>query len=266
MNNVKSIDKIINSETEIKVRADFTTFSIRGNKSVRYGVEPLDVYRIIWTCVNPEWEAATGEDEEPDYYNDTIAMVEIRAANFDDFNQAIDYMDECNQETYDETLIAETYFKRFPKRCRRLKEDYGFIGSLGVYDLHTLYISPKYRNKGIAKVIVSQLSELLRQLGRSDGIITAYINPFKRTDIELPNDLEQDPFKKSFDNDELIEYSNLETEESGQMAEVMRKLFEDCGFSKMDDRYYAVSTEYLKQKAVNRKFLAEDTYSTWEHR
>ncbi len=265
MNNLRSLDKIINEEVRITVKVELAPFSIKGDRIVRYGCTPEDVYRIIWTCVNPEWIKAQGENDETELCRDTIAIAEIRAVNFESFDQAIEYMDECTQETYDEACIAEMYYKRYPKRCESFKENYGICREIGIYDLHTLYISPKYRGKGIANIILLQLPELLNQLNLIPGIITAYINPFKRQDIELPNDSDCNPIDEAFDNDEMMEYSNLETEESKRMELTLRRIFEECGFSNIKDRYYVASTEYISKRAQSKKVLTKYVCRTWEH-
>ena len=74
---------------------------------------------------------------------------------------------------------------------------------------------------------------------------------------------------KTMDNDYkgIERYSRMKTEESKEIAEALKHIFEKCGFSKIGEagEYYAVSTEYLRDQAVKRKVVDEEMFWLWEH-
>ena len=259
MDELKTLDSIIGERVKVYVESYHAPFSILGDRSVRYGTMPVDTYRIIW-----EYYYLDDETDEDGY--ETIAIAEIRTASFDNFEQAKDYMDECSQETYDWTICAEAYYNKYPKRCKVIRESNRSFDELNLIDLHTFYISPKYRRKGIGKIIMLQLPELFTELGLGYGLIYAYVNPFVNQDMDLTIDKnDEESGMKCFDSD-LIEYSNQETEESKQMTEVLKNFLEKCGFSLVGkDNHYVVSTEYMLKQSFKNKVLVEGTYSSWEH-
>ena len=59
----------------------------------------------------------------------------------------------------------------------------------------------------------------------------------------------------------------MKTEESKEIAEALKHIFEKCGFSKIGEagEYYAVSTEYLRDQAVKWKVVDEEMFWLWEH-
>lgn len=253
MKKFKTLEKIVGHRVKARVSASFAPFSIIGDYCVRYGTEPVNRYQITW-----EYVPSDEENEEDDY--EIIAAAEIwSVTTLENFEKATDYMDECSQETYDSVFYSEEYYKKYPERCENVKHVYECDEELYLYNLHTFYVSPKFRRKGIATLLILQLPEILMQLGHVNGIWYTCINPFKRQDIDLTKNA------NVFYEDQ-VEYSYQETEESQKIADVLRKLLEKCGFSKIDDEdHYLVSTQYLREQAVKNKVLEIIGCDVWEH-
>ncbi len=252
MNKFKTLEKIIGHRVKTRVSASYAPFSIKGDSCVRYGTEPVDRYQITW-----EYYYLDDETDEDGY--ETIAAAEIWTVDtFENFEQAADYMDECSQETYDSVICSEEYYKKYPERCEKVRDVYEDDQEIYLYNLHTFYVSPKYRNKGIGTLLILQLPEIMLQLGLVNGLLYACINPFIRQDIDLSGD------ENIFSGQ--IEYSDQETEESKKIAEILRNLLAKCGFSAVDNEdHYIVSMQYLRKQSVKNKVLEEIGYDTWEH-
>ena len=254
MKKFKTLEKVVGHRVKTRVSASYAPFSIMGDYCVRYGTEPVNRYRITW-----EYFYSDDEDDDNDGY-ETIAAAEIwSVTDFENFEQATEYMDECSQETYDSVIYSEEYYKKYPERCERLKSVYECDEEVYLYNLHTFYVSPKFRNKGIATMLIYQLPELMMQLGLVNGLMYTCINPFTRQDIDLSNN-------ENIFSEDQIEYSYQETEESQKIADILRKLLEKCGFSTVDDKdHYIVSMQYLREQAVKNKVLEIIGCDVWEH-
>ena len=255
MKKFKTLDEIFNNEVKVRVNAEFAPFRIQCDGPIRESADPYDAYCIVWTNYYLD-------EETSDEIFETVAMAELRASSFGDYVQAIEYMDDCSDDARESAIVAGKYFEMFPRRCREIKWFQKFYGGVSIYDLHTFYVSPKFRGKGVATVILQQLPLLLRELHLSHGIITAYINPFKRQDVELPDS--EDKMFDSFNDDRLIKYSNHKSTQSKEITEQLKKLLEKCGFSNTHDMYYAVSLEYLAGQAKKKSAMSEYVYSLWE--
>jgi GNAT superfamily N-acetyltransferase len=252
MKKFKTLESIVGERVKVRVSATHAPFSILEDSCIRYGTEPVDKYQIIW-----EYYHFDAETDEERY--ETIAAAEIWSVNtFEDFDQAADYMDECSQETYDSVIYSEEYYKKYPEKCEKVRSVYENDLEIYLYNLHTFYVSPKFRNKGIGTLLILQLPELMLQLGLVNGLMYICINPFVRQDIDLSGD--ENIFS------EQIEYSYQETEESKKIADIFRKLLEKCGFSTVDDKdHYIISMQYLREQAVKNKVLEEIGCDIWEH-
>ena len=249
MGELKTVDEIVGDEVRIFVKANYAPFRINGYESVRRGTTPYDSYQILWKC---------DEYDGKKYREETIAMAEIRSSKFENYQEALEYMDDCDMDTLGTATCAYEYYHRFSKRCNQIKELKKMLDIVNIYDLHTFYISSKYRHRGISTVILQQLPEIMKQLNLADGIISAYVNPFECQDIDLSQKWKCDYFKK-------LLYSDLKTRESIHIGAILKKQLKKCGFSEMyDRRYYAASLEYLTKQAVERNVLSEFTYDGWE--
>ena len=249
MGELKTVDEIVGDEVRIFVKANYAPFRINGYESVRRGTTPYDSYQILWKC---------DEYDGKKYREETIAMAEIRSSKFENYQVALEYMDDCDMDTLGTATCAYEYYHRFSKRCNQIKELKKMLDIVNIYDLHTFYISSKYRHRGISTVILQQLPEIMKQLNLADGIISAYVNPFECQDIDLSQKWKCDYFKK-------LLYSDLKTRESIHIGAILKKQLKKCGFSEMyDRRYYAASLEYLTKQAVERNVLSEFTYDGWE--
>lgn len=249
MGELKTVDEIVGDEVRLFVKANYAPFRINGYESVRRGTTPYDSYQILWKC---------DEYDGKKYREETIAMAEIRSSKFENYQEALEYMDDCDTDTLGTATCAYEYYHRFSKRCNQIKELKKMLDIVNIYDLHTFYISSKYRHRGISTVILQQLPEIMKQLNLADGIISAYVNPFECQDIDLSQKWKCDYFKK-------LLYSDLKTRESIHIGAILKKQLKKCGFSEMyDRRYYAASLEYLTKQAVERNVLSEFTYDGWE--
>lgn len=252
MKKFKTLEQIVGHKVKTRVSATLAPFSIKGDNCVRYGSEPVDRYQIIW-----EYYYYDDETDEDGY--EIIAAAEIWSATFENFDEATDYMDECSQETYDSVVYSEEYYKRYPERCENVRSVYECDEDIYLYNLHAFYVSPKFRCKGIATMLIYQLPELMMQLGLVNGLMYTCINPFTRQDIDLSKG------ENVFSEDQT-EYSYQETDESKKIAGVLRKLLEKCGFSTVDDEdHYIVSMQYLREQSVKKKVLEIIGCDTWEH-
>ena len=249
MGELKTVDEIVGDEVRLFVKANYAPFRINGYESVRRGTTPYDSYQILWKC---------DEYDGKKYREETIAMAEIRSSKFENYQEALEYMDDCDTDTLGTATCSYEYYHRFSKRCNQIKELKKMLDIVNIYDLHTFYISSKYRHRGISTVILQQLPEIMKQLNLADGIISAYVNPFECQDIDLSQKWKCDYFKK-------LLYSDLKTRESIHIGAILKKQLKKCGFSEMyDRRYYAASLEYLTKQAVERNVLSEFTYDGWE--
>ena len=274
MGRIKTLDQIMNSEVCIWAEADYAPIYIKGCTFRRYGSNPYDTYRITWSYyveeltdeeLTDEELADEGEDDDP-YV--PIAMAEIWTANFEDFDEAVEYMDDCSGDACGAAETALSYYKKYPKRCKHLKNDMVWGCGAEVIELHTFYVSPEFRGKGIATSILLKLPELLGQLNIEQGIITAYINPFINQTKSLSDKDSVKWFKGYFEDKVVERYSRMKTEESKEISKALEHIFEKCGFSKMgeDSEYYAVSMEYLRNQAVKKNIVPEEMLWLWEHR
>ncbi len=251
MKKFKTLESIVGERVKIRVSATHAPFSIIGDRCIRYDMEPVDKYQITW-----EYYYLDDETDEDGY--ETIAVADIWSVDtFETFEQATEYMDECSQETYESVVYSEGYYKKYPERCEKVRSVYEDDLEIYLYNLHTFYVSPKFRNKGIGTLLILQLPELMLQLGLVNGLLYSCINPFERQDIDLSDD-------ESIVNGEF-EYSDQETEESKKIADIIRKMFKKCGFSPVDENHYLVSMQYLREQAVKNKVLEEIGCDTWEH-
>ena len=272
MGKIKTLDQIMNSEVCIWAEADYAPIYVKGCTFERYGTNPYDTYRITWSYYveEPTVEELTDEeptDEEEDDPYMPIATAEIWTANFQNFDEAVEFMEECSGDTCGAAETALSYYKKYPKRCRCIRNHLDWDCGAEVIELHTFYVSPEFRGKGVATSILLHLPELLRQLNHDQGIITAYINPFNNQTKSLSDKNNGNWCKGDFEDKGIERYSRMKTEESKEIAEALKHIFEKCGFSKIGEagEYYAVSTEYLRDQAVKRKVVDEEMFWLWEH-
>ena len=94
MGRIKTLDQIMNSEVCIWAEADYAPIYVKGCTFERFGTNPYDTYRITWSYYVEE---PTDEEEDDPYM--PIATAEIWTANFQNFDEAVEFMEECSGDT-----------------------------------------------------------------------------------------------------------------------------------------------------------------------
>ncbi len=172
-------------------------------------------------------------DEESDE-EVTFAFLTLKFQEYADIEDAYEYSDYRGGDEYSSVECA----------CRFLKENEDYYseilaenGCITICEMHNLYVSPRFRGRGISEAIKAMLSALIMELGYGSAVVVTYINPFKdQTDI---------PDKSRLCAEDFGGYVNDDKEIDPELYSIMGKSLKHCGFIDMGERYYLTTLDYL---------------------
>ena len=196
-----------------------------------------DDYELVWSVFNKDTEQ-----------NDTVAIMELNCARFEDLVDMINVSDESGE------LIL--YAESIDEYCRKHDDVLNMIVKsewFNVVIMQTCYINPAYRGKGLSDYLILQLPQIVADLGYDPIVrptfVTTTIRPYKQTDItvEQPSDLPNNQID--------TENCYIAKKECPKMKEIIQKNINKCGFEHVyDDCYVAVIKDMYK---ISRGYIEE---------
>ena len=230
-------------EVKLDVRSFFPTFAltdrwVRKDVYCPYNRVLLDFYVVEFL----------EEDEEDDEKEVSLARIELRLGKF---------------RNEDELLVDSDEDVDFGGSASSLKQyvelykngDYKDVSDSWCFiylcELHTFYISPEFRGKGLSKYFLAIIPRLLEMLfGIKNAGIVAEINPFRRQgSLNTKRKFKSNGYQD--DNKDPL------------LVERVEKSLKSMGFKKVsDDLNYVTDMEKLFEKAYEKGvWFAEGSYA-----
>lgn len=215
---IKSLYEIFGERVKLDITSSRTRYALE-ECFARDPYFPEESHKVVFSHYNVE----TDEDEP-------FAFLILNVQQYGDIEEAYDIADHKGGDEFDTAEYA----------CEYLKKNEGFYeqvvsseGCVTICEMHNLYISPKYRGRGISEAIKLMLPKILFEIGYGDAVFVTYINPFiKQTEIADRTSLCAESFGGYVNNGEIDK----------NLLEVMEKSLKKCGFKDIGDRHYAATT------------------------
>ncbi|WP_026653426.1 GNAT family N-acetyltransferase [Butyrivibrio proteoclasticus] len=198
------------------------------NRLVRDIYEPADAFTISFTYFDPE-----------SFEYEKVAFMKLLIQTHKSLEEAMKISDARGGDEYSATNCAAYYYNNFMDEadiaCFEENEC-----QVPICEMHNLYISPKFRGKGLSEALIMQLPNILAELGYTDAIITTYINPFKeQKELSEVKELSSESFGGYCDNGE----ETISVDKN--VVKAAEKFLKKCGFEDCGNRYYATTAQKL---------------------
>lgn len=215
---IKSLYEIFGERVKLDITSSRTRYALE-DCFARDPYFPEESHKVVFSHYNEE-----ADEDEP------FAFLILNVQQYEDIEEAYDIADHKGGDEYDSTEYA----------CKYLKDNASFLDEMTeleqritICEMHNLYISPKYRGRGISEAIKLILPKILFEIGYGDAVFVTYINPFTvQTDITEKTSLCAESFGGYVNNGEIDK----------NLLEVMEKSLKKCGFKDVGDRHYAATT------------------------
>lgn len=229
---IKNLEEIFGRNIEMQITGGFCRKI--GSSLMRDANQINDSYTIILSTY----------DEEDDDKDVVVAFMNLNIVVFDSLEEAWDLADAEGEDEASSTEYAIRYIYDAKNDGRN-----GYIEINDFYvacDLKNLYISPKFRGKGVSKAITLLIPEIVHEVGYGAAVITTYLNPFAKQ-VELTEDMQFDP----------NEFGGYSLEDGTLDPEIIKnasKSLKDCGFADYGDNHFVTDTVELRKIGIQNGF------------